>query len=302
MRGCRFDSKKYSRLAILSLCLLLHFSHISAGENERTGIRIGLTPVILTDKTAFLADWQRYLSKRFGRPVEFVQRQTYREIVELLLGGNLDAAWLCGYPYVQHRDDFELLVVPLFQGKATYHSYLIVPASDHQTKSLTDLKGKVFAYSDPDSNSGYLDPQVGLIRLGFIPRYFFSRTFFTWSHRDVVKAVADGVASAGAVDSYVWETLAENEPELVERTRVVSRSSAFGFPPLVIRQNIPGKRSEELRRAFIGMRDDVEGMALLERLNLDGFAIEPDSIYDGIDAAAKLLEASGEARRYQLPY
>ncbi len=302
MRCWRFDSKRYYWLVVLSACLWLHISHVSAAENGQKGIRIGLTPVILTDQTAFLNDWQRYLSKRFGRPVEFVQRQTYREIVELLSGGDLDAAWLCGYPYVQHRDEFALLVVPMFQGKVTYHSYLIVPESNHETKGLTDLKGKVFAYSDPDSNSGYLYPQVELIRLGFIPRYFFSRTFFTWSHRDVVKAVADGVAHAGAVDSYVWETLAENEPELVGRTRVVSKSPAFGFPPLVIRRNVPAKRSDELRRAFIGMSEDTEGMALLKRLNLDGFATEPDSIYDSIETAANLLEASGEARRYQLPH
>ncbi len=304
MRCCRRDSIHCYRLMmaiILSSCLLLYFSQVTAEENEQKGIRIGLTAVILTDQTSFLNDWQGYLSERFGRPVEFVQRQTYREIVELLLSGNLDAAWLCGYPYVQHRNEFELLVVPVFHGKNTYHSYLIVPESDHQTNGLIDLKGKVFAYSDPDSNSGYLYPQVELIRLGFMPRYFFSKTFFTWSHRDVIKAVADGVANGGAVDSYVWETLAENEPELVGRTRVVSKSTAFGFPPLVIRRDVTRQKMVELRRAFIGMKEDRKGSELLNRLNLDGFTTEPDSTYDSIAAAAKLLEASGEARRYQLP-
>ncbi len=286
---------------VLSFCLAFPFGSTLAEEKNPGGIRIGLTPVILTDQTSFLNDWQDYLSERFGRPVRFVQRQTYREVVELLLEGDLDAAWLCGYPYVQHRDEFELLAVPVFQGQNTYHSYLIVPASDHQTQSLADLKGKVFAYSDPDSNSGYLYPQVELIRLGFKPRYFFSKTFFTWSHRNVVKAVADGVANGGAVDSYVWETLAANEPELVRRTRVVSESPAFGFPPLVIRRNIPRNKSVELRHAFIGMADDRVGVALLNRLNLDGFVLEPDSTYDSIAAAARLLEESGETRGYQLP-
>ena len=57
----------------------------------------------------------------------------------------------------------------------------------------------------------------------------------------------------------------------------------------------------ELRHAFIGMSEDKEGEKLLRRMNLDGFAIESDSIYDSIEAAANLLEASGEAGRYQLP-
>jgi phosphonate transport system substrate-binding protein len=287
---------------VLSFCLMLPFDRTFAGEKKHKGIHIGLTPVILTGRTSFLNDWQDYLSGRLGQPVRFVQRQTYREIVELLLGGDLDAAWLCGYPYVQHRDELELLAVPVFQGQITYYSYLIVPEYDRQTNSLIDLKGKVFAYSDPDSNSGFLYPQVALIRQGIKPRYFFSKTFFTWSHRDVVKAVADGVAQGGAVDSYVWETMAVNEPDLVKRTRVVSKSPAFGFPPLVILHSYSRRRAAELRSAFIKMVEDKEGKALLRRLNLDGFAVGPDAAYETIAAAARLLETSDEARRYQLPH
>jgi phosphonate transport system substrate-binding protein len=37
----------------------------------------------------------------------------------------------------------------------------------------------VFAYSDPDSNSGFLYPQYRLIMQGENPVSFFSRTFFT---------------------------------------------------------------------------------------------------------------------------
>jgi phosphonate transport system substrate-binding protein len=267
-----------------------------AGTTPDRGYRIGLTPVMLLDRTSFLKDWQHYFEERLGTSVSFVQRQTYREVVDLLLAGGLDAAWLCGYPYVVHRKEVDLLVVPVFQGEPTYRSYLIVAADDDRTHSLLDLKQKVFAYSDPDSNSGFLYPQVRLIKAGIQPRHFFAKSFFTWSHREVVKAVAEGVAHGGSVDGYVWETLALNEPWLTRRTRVVTRSPSFGFPPLVAKKNLDTLRVKRLRRAFLGMAGDEEGRILLKKLNLDGFLRGNDALFDGIAESVRILEASGETR------
>lgn len=278
-------SRAFSVL-FLTFCILYSGSEASAGE----GYRIGITPVILADRTSFLIDWQTYLTQRLNQPVELIQRQTYREIVDLLLEGDLDAAWLCGYPYVRYRDHLKLLSVPLFRGKQTYHSYLIVPSTDTKTQNILELKKKVFAYSDPDSNSGYLYPRVNLINSGIEPKHYFRKTFFTWSHRGVVKAVADGVAQGGAVDSYVWETLAENEPELTRRTRVVSKSPEYGFPPMVIRRDLTQQRAHYLRRALMDMSSDEAGSDLLRQLNLDGFVLGHDELYKGISESIRILE------------
>lgn len=282
--------------ALLLFCLGLYGQAFPVQSEETRGYKIGLTPVILTDRTSFLQAWQHYFEERLGLPVSFVQRQTYREVVDLLLSGQLDAAWLCGYPYVVHRDEFELLAVPVFEGEPNYQSYLIAPAGDDQTKSLTDLEQKVFAYSDPDSNSGYLYPQVQLIQEGIEPRHFFAKTFFTWSHREVVKAVAEGVAHGGAVDSYVWETLAINEPGLTRRTRIIAKSPSFGFPPLVVKRDLDQSRAERLRQAFLNMDRDPRGKSLLKKLNLDAFVPAKDASYDSIAESVRVLEASGETR------
>ncbi len=285
------------RIAVLLLLLIsVSGSAVHAEGVPDRGYRIGLTPVMLIDRTSFLKDWQHYFEARLGVSVSFIQRQTYREVVDLLLAGELDAAWLCGYPYVVHRQEVELLSVPLFHGEPIYQSYLIVPAGDEQTQSLLDLKQKVFAYSDPDSNSGYLYPQVRLINEGIQPRHFFAKSFFTWSHREVVKAVAEGVAHGGAVDGYVWETLALNEPELTQRTRVVAKSPSFGFPPLVVKRHLETNRVRRLRQAFLGMAEDEEGSMLLKKLNLDGFVRGNDGLFDSIADSVRILEASGETR------
>ena len=244
----------------------------------------GTTPVILDDQAGFLARWQNYLEVRLRRPVRFVQRNTYREIMGLLLDDRLDCAWVCGYPYVRHKAQLDLLAVPVYQGQPRYRSYLIVPADDHETRSIADLAGKVFAYSDPDSNSGWLTPQVELKRLGADPARFFRKAFFTWGHRKVVEAVAAGLAQGGSVDGYIWDTLAKLHPELTGATRVAWRSDLFGFPPLVTRANVARRECEALREVLLHMAIDPRGCVLLNDLNLDGFEAGEPALFASIDA------------------
>ena len=254
---------------------------------ERPALRIGLTPVFLDDQSTFLEAWRVYLTARLQRPVVFVQRGSYREIVELLNQNQLDAAWLCGFPFVRHERHLKLLAVPLFQGRPLYRSYLIVPAGDTHTKSLLDLRGKAFAYSDPDSNSGFLYTQYTLAQIRERSDAFFARTFFTWAHRKVVEAVAVKLANGGAVDGYVWETLRRSHPELTARTRVVEQSPEFGFPPFVARASLPETDFAALRQVLVAMRGDVEGKKLLAQLNLDGFAPGERKLFDGIARMAE---------------
>jgi phosphonate transport system substrate-binding protein len=186
-----------------------------------------------------------------------------------------------------------LLAVPLYRGQPLYQSYLIVPATDTRTTSVNDLRGKVFAYSDPDSNSGFLYPQYSLLRAGEHPARFFSRTFFTWGHRKVVEAVGVGLAHGGAVDGYVWDTLAHRRPELTAPTRIAHRSPEFGHPPFVARRGLADDDFRRMQTILLSMRDDGEGAALLKILNLDGFIAGEERLFDGIAAMARTVAEVG---------
>ena len=259
-----------------------------AGANP---LRIGLTPVFLDDQVSFVARWRTWLEQRLGRPVNFVQRGNYRDIVDLLRQGKLDFAWICGYPYVRHRADFKLVAVPLWRGQPTYRAYLIVPRGDTASRGILDLRGRVFAYADPDSNSGFLYPQYLLTKAREGKTPFFGRTFFTWAHRKVVEAVAIGLAAGGAVDGYVWEVMDELFPALTRDTRVMHRSEPFGYPPFVARADLPEAEVEAFRRALMGMAADASGAALLGRIRLDGFTLAGPGLYDGIDRMRRILPA-----------
>ncbi len=166
-----------------------------------------------------------------------------------------------------------------------------MPASDTRTSSLLDLRAGVFAFSDPDSNSGYLVPRTTLMKAGIDPDRFFSRSFFTWGHRNVVSAVATGLAQAGAVDGYVWDTLQRVAPSLVARTRVAWRSSSYGFPPVVVRANLDAALESSLRSAMLGMADDATGKRLLDELNVTGFGRFRPEVFDGIARLAAMTGA-----------
>ena len=274
---------------------LLALAELNWPALARTGteaLRIGLTPVFLDDQASFTARWRRWLEEQLGRPVSFVQRGNYREVVDLVRGGKIDFAWLCGYPYVRHRREMKLVAVPLWRGQPLYQSYLIADNQNLGLRGLADMRGTVFAYSDPDSNSGYLYPQYALSMAERNPATYFSRSFFTWSHRKVVEAVGIGLASGGAVDGYVWETLAETSPELARGTRIVEKSPFFGFPPFVARQNIPEADLRQFRAVLQGMAGDAQGAELLGKLRLDGFVPGHPGMYDDIARMAEKVRRS----------
>lgn len=255
--------------------------------------RFGLTPVFLTSDLQLLEALQHYLTVAMGVEVQLVLKRTYQEITSQLLSGLLDAAWICGFPFVAYRRELELVAVPIWRGKSTYQSYLLVSA-DREAANITDLRGDIHAFSDPDSNSGYLVTRALLAERASRPQDFFKRTFFTYGHRNVVRAVAAGLAQSGSVDGYVWEVLTETEPELTRQTKPAWRSDWMGFPPIATSAgNAASEGIGRLRRALIDMPSDQTGRSALSLLRLDGFALGDPALFDSIASRVELVRAFG---------
>ncbi|ROZ66230.1 PhnD/SsuA/transferrin family substrate-binding protein [Ramlibacter sp. WS9] len=253
-------------------------------------MRIGLTAVILNDQAAFLSRWAEYLSKRTGTPISFVSRDTYQTIVDQLLAAQLDAAWLCGYPYVLHQSRMQLIAVPLYQGKPLYQAYLIRPLQgESDINSWADVKGKVVAFSDPLSNSGWLVAQAQMRAAGVDPRSL-KKSFFAYGHRHVAEAVASRLAQAGSIDGYVWETMRQRRMPAVEQTEVAWKSEFFGFPPLVTTHSDNDERVQKLKTVLLDMRNEAEGRDILQALNLTAFEAGSPSLFDSISRSAAAIQ------------
>jgi phosphonate transport system substrate-binding protein len=232
-----------------------------------------------------------YVSDKLDRPVELIQRRTYAEINDLVESGYVDVAFVCTSAYVAGRDQFgmELLAAPQVNGETVYYSLLIVPANS-PAQSMADLRGQVFAFTDPMSNSGRNYPIFLVQQLSSTPKEFFARTFFTYSHDDAIRAVADGLADGAAVDSLVYDFAIARNLTLAEKTRVIHRSPPFGIPPVVVSPNLRPQLRAELQALLLSMADDPEGRKGLQAIGIDRFVPIDDSAYD---SARELLAAVG---------
>lgn len=226
-----------------------------------------------------------YLSRRLSRPVELIQRRTYAEVNDLLEQGEVDVAFVCTSAYVAGHQQFgmELLAAPQVNGAAVYYSVLIVPANS-AARSMADLRGKVFAFTDPMSTSGRMYPTWLVQQIGATPETFFARTFFTYSHDDAIRAVAEGLADGAAVDSLVYDYAIRRDPALGARTRVIHRSPPFGIPPVVVRPDTRPQLKAELQQALLELADDPRsaGEAALQAIGVERFILIDDSAYDSV--------------------
>ena len=133
-----------------------------------------LSPLATSFRYQQLAD---YVAEKLGEQVELVQGKTYAEINDLVKSGDATLALVCTNPYLEGREEFgmELLVAPQIDGDTVYYS-LLIAGQGVQARSLADLRGVTFAFTDPLSNTGRLAPLYQLALIGESPDSFFNRT------------------------------------------------------------------------------------------------------------------------------
>ena len=243
----------------------------------RVAVAAVISPKGTVESYAPLLD---YLGQKLNRPVELVQRRTYLEVNDLIERGEVDLAFVCTSAYIVGSNDFgmELLVAPQVQGQTVYHAYLIVPF-DSPARDLADLKGKVFAFTDPISLTGRAYPTALVQQLGFSPEAFFSRTFFTYSHDEAIYAVANGLADGASVDSLVFDYALSRDPSLAQKVKVIHQSPPFGIPPVVVNPNLRPQIKADLQALLLEMHQDPAGQAALSAIGIERFVTIDDSAY-----------------------
>jgi phosphonate transport system substrate-binding protein len=269
----------------------------AAGSPSSGTLRMAVAPILsplaTSQRYEQLAD---YLADRLGERVELIQGKTYAEINDLVRSGDATLALVCTNPYLDGREEFgmELLVAPQVDGDTVYHSLLIV-GRGVEAQSLADLRGVTFAFSDPLSNTGRLAPLYQLALMGESPDSFFNRTIFTYAHDSSIRAVADGVVTAAAVDSVVFNHLRLTEPSLTGNVKVIESWGPFGIYPFVVNPRLDPQVKAELRQAFLDMRENAEGKEILRNIGVDRFVVPDDSIYDSVRKMRTYLSEHGLA-------
>jgi phosphonate transport system substrate-binding protein len=291
--GCGGDSE-YKRVDFSKTVAI---SHPDTHPAQDKVLRVAVAAMISPKETfIYYRELLDYIGRNAGLGIQLIQRKTYDEINALFPKGEIDLAFICTGPYAAAREKygFEALATPQVRGKPFYQSYLIV-AKDSPYRSLEELRGRVFAFTDPDSNTGTLVPNHWLAQVGETPETFFQKTVYTYSHDNSILAVARGLVDGAAVDGHQWEYFQHFTPALTARPRVIRKSEPYGSPPLVASERLPDELKTKIRGILLSMHQEPDGRAILDKLLIDRFLAPREEWYEPVRAMIAGLPDSGRS-------
>lgn len=192
-----------------------------------------------------------------GVPTKVFAPADYNGVIEGLLGGNLDLAWLgaSGYAkvYLTDPDAVDPVLVKInVDGSYGYYS-IGFARIDKDISTLDDMKGRVFGFGDPNSTSGYLIPSIEIPKAGYSmkPGDYFKDVKFTGGHEQTIVAVFNGDIDGGVTwadglgnweDGFNSGALRKAvDAGLVDMTelREIWRSKVIPEGPVVLRRGLP---------------------------------------------------------------
>jgi len=234
------------------------------------------------------------IGRDVGRADAFIVRPSYAEVRKLLEQGKVDVAFVCTGTYVHSlgRKRIKLLVQPEFADGLEYRCLILVSARSNAWK-WQDLRGRVMAFTDPESNTGCLVPRVLLTDHGEDPGSFFTKIVFTGSHDRSILAVARSAVDAAAVDALIWQSKLKGNPDLERKVRVVWQSETFGPPPIVIPAGLDDSLAGALRKAFLAMHSDAEGRRILSDIGIRRFIPARPGSYESARSVHERLGKGG---------
>ncbi|MEM6488534.1 MAG: phosphonate ABC transporter substrate-binding protein [Pseudomonadota bacterium] len=218
---------------------------------------------------------RQYTEQLLGVPTKLFAPADYNGVIEGLLGGNLDMAWLGASSYAKvfltDPEAVEPVLVKInTDGSYGYYSVGFARV-DSGIASLEDMQDKEFGFGDPNSTSGYLIPSIEIPTLtgaSMQPGDYFGDVVFTGGHEQTIVAVYNGDIDAGvtwADGLGAWEDGFNSgalrkavDAGLVDMTELVQIWQSKPIPegPIVVRKDLP----EQVKMDMVGLMASLESM------------------------------------------
>lgn len=275
-----------SKLAKLLLALVCLTSFLFAAAQARSDwpatLRFGIIPVEgSADATARFAPLAAHLEAELGVPVEFDVGSDYAAVIIAMTSDQLDVAWFGADSYVQAHEQAgaEAFVVESNEASGTSYEGVIIASAESEIMNLANARDRTFAFTDPNSTSGYLVPEAYfLAEEGMLAEEYFTNVVFSGTHEASILGVLNGTIDLAATMVPRLDDTYEKGAATPEDFRVLWTSKAIPGFPIAYRSELPESFKAAVKEAFLSF-DDPEG---LELLGLSGYVETDDSAYDGI--------------------
>ncbi|QKQ27119.1 phosphate/phosphite/phosphonate ABC transporter substrate-binding protein [Candidatus Reidiella endopervernicosa] len=195
---------KHLTAHLFAISLLLTSNTVVA--DAENGLTLGIHPYLhATTLVERFTPLTEYLSKTTGKHIHIRVGTSYQDHIDAVNQGEVDFAYFGPAGYIKATELNEN-IVPLgrlsFAGRDTFRGVITI-RRDSKITSLSELKGKSFAFGDPNSTLSNLVPQRLLNDVGIDLTDLDSYSHLK-NHHNVALAVLMGKYHAGGIKEEVF--------------------------------------------------------------------------------------------------
>ncbi|NLZ17620.1 MAG: phosphonate ABC transporter substrate-binding protein [Desulfobulbaceae bacterium] len=245
-------------------------------------LNFGIIPTESSDNvTERYRGLSQHLEKQLGIPVKMQVATDYAGVITAMQFKHIELAYFGPKSYVDaaQRANAEAFAMQLGpDGNQGYHS-VIITRKDSPIQNIEDAKGKVFAFTDPNSTSGTLVPMIYFVKeLQVDPEKYFSRVIYAGSHDAAALALlGNRVDAASTNDLNLMRGNGKNW-NTDKDFRIIWQSELIPNSPLAFRKDLPESLKEALKKAITSFIDPES----LKQLKAGGYIPVADAAYDPI--------------------
>ncbi len=229
-----------------------------------------------------------YLMEETGLHFRVAVPTSYASVIEAIGTQETDIAWLATFAYILANEKFgaEVALTVIRKGLDKYRGQFVAK-SDSGIDSLEDIDGKVVAYTDAASTSGFIYPSAVLMKNNIKP----SNTLFAGGHPQAILAVYQGRVDVGCT---FWSPMGEDGeihdarravidtyPDVIEKIKIVAYTDWIPNDTVTFRKDFPADKRDQIVQALLDYaQTDVGKQTLNDLLDIDNFVRADDADYD----------------------
>lgn len=228
------------------------------------------------------------LSEELDMEVKGQVMTSYNSLVEAMGANQVHVGFIPAFGYVLANEQYgaEVILKSIRHGSGTYKAQYLV-RSDSGIEKLEDLEGKVWAYADKGSTSGYLFPASQLMKkfdyasAPEVETEFFSNTITAGGHDNAALAVLEGDADVATTFDDVRTELEEEHPDIMDKLKVIDYTQEIPNDTISVTKELDEDLVKKIKETFLAFNDDKEMIKIMNEVyNWDAIAEATDKEYE----------------------